>query len=433
MENIIDKAKCKNCLKYENGFCKEKNIVVGEGENCSVWDENLVKTEGDPEKLNRVYYKIIEVLKNYCDLKPEYYPIISLWIIGTYTHNSFPTYPYLFFNAMRGSGKSRILNLISKLSYNGKLVSNMTESVLFRTAKGRTLCIDEFEEVGNKEKAALRELLNSAYKKGMSVERAIKVRGKDKEKYEVESFDVYCPIVMANINGVEDVLSDRCITIILEKSTNRQVTRLIELFDQDPLILDIKSDLVYDSVVYEGSGNINRWNTYIKNNVLLGETYTSYTTNNTYTNLHTYIKPVEKIDEDSLFFNKVLQTNLEGRNLELFFPLLFLAEKCKVLDEFIPIAEEMVKGKKQEDFVESRDVAFLHFLSERKSEGLFTPLRNLVREFSETEEQEDWVTAEWVGRALRRLGLIVQKKRVAAGMEVIINYDKAREKVIMFK
>jgi len=35
----------------------------------------------------------------------------------------------------------------------------------------------------------------------------------------IEEFAVYCPIAMANIRGMENVLGDRCISLILEKSS----------------------------------------------------------------------------------------------------------------------------------------------------------------------------------------------------------------------
>jgi len=73
-------------------------------------------------------------------------------------HSQFMTFPILFINAMRGSGKSRFLNLSSNLANQGIYVhSNLTEAVAFRT-KG-SLFIDEFESLGSKEKQTLRELL----------------------------------------------------------------------------------------------------------------------------------------------------------------------------------------------------------------------------------------------------------------------------------
>ena len=141
--------------------------------------DSMMTEEEELLTLKLIYERIIIVLKRYCDLKDEYYSLIALWIMGTYCHKEFPTFPYLFFNAMKGSGKSRLLKLIIHLSNNGRLINNMSEAVLFRTASMRTFGIDEFEHVGNKEKASLRELLNSAYKKGTVVERAVKIKTKE--------------------------------------------------------------------------------------------------------------------------------------------------------------------------------------------------------------------------------------------------------------
>jgi hypothetical protein len=393
-----------------------------------------VKTQIPPDKLKEIYNRIIKVLKTYCELKKEYYNIIALWIMGTYSHDDFLTYPYLFFNAMRGSGKTRILNLISKMAYNGKLVSNMSEAVLFRTAKNRTICIDEFEEVGSKDKAALRELLNSAYKKGMSVERIIKSKQFGQECYNVESFDLYCPIAMANIWGAEDVLSDRCITLVLERSQNRSVTRLMELFDKNEDISFIKKEIGVGSVAPDGSAEYHNFNSLViskSSEMSLNISDTTDTTHTTHTTNTTDTQPTT-IQTPS-FLDKIVETSLEGRDLELFFPLFIIAQHCGVLDETIKVAEEIVKSKREEDLTESRDVSFLNYIAQREESGLFIPLRKIVNEFKDIEEGEDWVTPEWVGRSLKRLGLITEKKRVRQGREIIINVGKAKEKVKIFK
>jgi len=78
------------------------------------------------------------------------------------------------FHGPPGSGKTRTSHLISKLMRKGKLQVNMTEAVLFRTAEQCGFCIDEIERIGSKDKAPLRELLNTAYKKGMHIERSKK-------------------------------------------------------------------------------------------------------------------------------------------------------------------------------------------------------------------------------------------------------------------
>ncbi len=124
-------------------------------------------------------------------------------------------FPYLFFNAMRGSGKSKTLRLVCKLSNDGNVMASPTEATLFRTFG--TLGIDEFEGVANKDKGSVRELLNGAYKKGILIQRMKKTKGIAGEDYVVENFEVFRPIIMANIWGMEEVLGDRCLTLILEK------------------------------------------------------------------------------------------------------------------------------------------------------------------------------------------------------------------------
>ena len=179
-----------------------------------------IKKENFKKLIHSTYDKIVEILREYVDMREDYYTIVALWIIGTYFHKQFSTYPYLFFNAMKGSGKTRILNLISNLAWNGKHLISLSEAVLFRTASESTFCIDEFERIGGKDKQALRELLNAGYKKGMGVERSRKITYQNQkfggEKYKIEKYELYCPIAMANIWGMEEVLADRCIILTLE-------------------------------------------------------------------------------------------------------------------------------------------------------------------------------------------------------------------------
>ncbi|KKK86046.1 hypothetical protein LCGC14_2767140, partial [marine sediment metagenome] len=174
-------------------------------------ESDVAKQKEDiKEKLKEYYYTIKDFLKQYCDMKDEYYVIIPLWILGTYFQSHFPSYPYLYFNAMKSSGKTRTMGLIISLSKEGQMLNSLTEAVLFRTTG--TLGIDEFEGVERKGKEGLRELLNSAYKKGVSVKRVKKIKSDKGEEQVIEEFDVYRPIVMANIWGMENVLEDRCIS-----------------------------------------------------------------------------------------------------------------------------------------------------------------------------------------------------------------------------
>ncbi len=383
-------------------------------------------------KLRENYDLINELLKEFLDMREDYPPLLAIWVIGTYIHKEFESYPYLFINAMRGSGKSRLLKLIAAISHNGEVLASLKEAVLFRTAKDRTFCIDEFEGLNRKEKGDLRELLNAAYKKGVSVQRMKKMKSPEGEEQVVEEFNVYCPIALANIWGMEEVLGDRCISLVLEKSAKDVITKLIENFESHPLVQKIYTNFQCSlcSVVTVGE-HIKEWNNYIK-----GKYITTLTTYNTYTTLTT-LTTQEDINRYS-FFNKIDETGIQGRNLELFFPLFIIAKEIgdEVLEQILTISKTIIHERKMEEVTESRDVLVFEFVGNSKYEN-YESIRVLTNHFKEFLQDDDedhkWLNSKWFGRALKRLVLVKDKKRVARGVEVILNVQKAQNKIKMFK
>ena len=302
-------------------FDKETTAYVGEKLRENQPFEDLIKEnyksvekkeeeEKQKELLKEIYLNLIDILKRYVDVPEESYSLIALWIIGTYLHKEFPSYPFLFFNAMKGSGKTRLLKLTTYLSKDGQLLNSLTEAVLFRTSGA--LGIDEFEGISRKGGENLRELLNSAYKKGTKVKRMRKKKSADGEEQVVEEFDVYRPIILANIWGMESVLGDRCINLILERSTNDKITKTMELFEYDDLIQNTKKLLNQCSLwsVVTPTNVYQEWNTYI---------YTHYTTSYTTYNNINYI---EKSSTLTTLFDSINKSEINGRHLELAMPLL---------------------------------------------------------------------------------------------------------------
>ncbi len=124
------------------------------------------------------YEKIMEVIGRYMDMPEEYIRLVAIWILGTYVHETFNTFPYLFINAMRGSGKTRLLKIIACLSRGGnnQIQTGISEAVFFRTPKHKTLILDECEGIGSKDQQRLREYMNASYKRGSTVPRTKKVK-----------------------------------------------------------------------------------------------------------------------------------------------------------------------------------------------------------------------------------------------------------------
>lgn len=431
-------------VKNQPSYEKETNALFLSEEDFKGLADPLYEVGGNKskfeEKIKDSYYLVNEILKSYCDLPEQYYHLITLWIIGTYFQDEFPTYPYLFLNAMKGSGKSRLLRLITYLSKDGCMLNSITEAVLFRT-KG-TLGIDEFEGITRKGSEALKELLNSAYKKGILVKRMKKKKTNSGEEMVVEEFDVYRPIVLANINGVDDVLGDRCLTIILDKSNNPKFTKKIEVFDYDTKIKLLKKFPFEEcrKCRVDASGNIYmEWNDFITNhyNIDTIDTHTykdTIDTNNT--SLLEYAKvPLEMEVQKNSLFSRLDKIGINGRDLEISFPLFMISSWFgnDNLSKTIEVIKEMLEEKRKEDAIESLDVSLIDFASQQL-EGKYLPLKDLMGQFRGfTQLTDEWLNERWLAKALMRLNLIKDKIRKNYGRIILLDVTKAQEKIRMFR
>ena len=384
--------------------------------------------------LGKSYEDIIEVLKEYTDLKEDYYSMIAVWIIGTYFHDSFSTYPFLFLNAMRGSGKTRTLKLIMSMAQRGEILTNVTEAVLFRYPKGNSLGIDEFEGLMRKGNEAIRELLNASYKKGNKVRRMKQKKTPEGTEQVVEEFEPYKPICLANIWGMEEVLGDRCITLILEKSSKPDIMRILEDFDTKPQIkiirMALSEVLVSLCSYFSVEGYIKAWNKYVK------QKYTTLYTQTTLTTHTTQTTPDNLLE----MFNKIDEIGINGRNLELFFPMMLIAKMIgeDVFKCILGVANTLNKEKRKEEMMESKDVSLIDYVSQLEQTINYRSIRHITIGFRDfigrVDDQDDkWLNEKWVGRALKRLELIIDKRRVAHGNEVTLNIDKAKQKIMGFK
>jgi len=58
---------------------------------------------------------------------------------------------------------------------------------------------------------------------------------------------------------------------------------------------------------------------------------------------------------------------------------------------------------------------------------------NKYLEFTQKENKDDEINSKWMGRALKRLKLIKEKKRLAGGVQIKLDIPKAQEKIKQFK
>lgn len=124
--------------------------------------------------------------------------MIALWVMGTYVFRLFPAYPYLHINAPKNSGKTTLLDLIVKCSFNGVMASRITSASLIQTVSDTlcTLCLDEFEQqTSGQNNSAHMQVLNSGYKRGGNYRR---LRGSN-----TDAMDLYSPKVYASVDEIK--------------------------------------------------------------------------------------------------------------------------------------------------------------------------------------------------------------------------------------
>ena len=211
-----------NEIVKEFGLFYKNNLLQGR----NFWSNRSIRTYlkgmGNPPPKESLFYFIRNnIILKYMDLFDERQAdLVACWIIGTYCYELFQTYGYLYFYAFKGSGKTKFMDIVTNLGFNGEKASNITESAFFRTiesGKG-TLCFDEYEKERNNNsdrQQMINQILNTGYKKGGCVKRTDKVDGRQI----VQSFDVYSPKCIANVSDLHHVTKTRCIIIKMMKTS----------------------------------------------------------------------------------------------------------------------------------------------------------------------------------------------------------------------
>ena len=172
------------------------------------------------------------------------YLIFGLYTMLSYVYPVFDAVPYLHLTGLPGSGKTHAARILAALSFNGHIEVDPTEASLFRTIEStRGLVVLDDQETGVTNRSHSQNpfmtILKVGYKRGGQVTR-MERRGND---FTPLTFDVYCPKIITNVFGLEDILADRTIPILmralppnLDRSINTSPLRSSE---SQPLVDDL--------------------------------------------------------------------------------------------------------------------------------------------------------------------------------------------------
>jgi hypothetical protein len=406
----------------------KKELLLANEETLRGRGWNLAFT---PVKVKATWKKVIEYLKGNCILDPlqlfsqiltEYkdyiefpdereYVLHTLWDMGTYFHVLFNSYPYLYVGGIKRSGKSKVLTMHSILAFNAFFSNNMSTPSIYRliqNAKG-TLLIDETEKLSNPDRALeFRSIILSGYKKGAVVYRIEKTK---KETLVPEAFEIYGPKALGNIQGLEDVLEDRCIVTIMKRGKNRKITDR-EVNVQSEHWSELKHGLHLLFLTF--------WKEVM-------EIYRKISEFSELNELVNFLGRTQK--------NEKLQY-LTARELELWKPIFTMAkfldnyaEKNKGVSNSSPsspnslsslvldLALDKAEQKQTENVTETGELILAQVLLSLIKEDNYYRVKDIREEMAKQfDEEQKWLTTRWVGNALRRLGF-TEKRRVGTGYE----------------
>jgi len=350
------------------------------------WDpadlERFCKDGTSPTFVEFLSYVRSELLGQIEFARPEIASLVSCWIAGTYFYPLFTAYPRLNVTGRKGSGKSKLLQVISATAFNGLHMVAPTGATLFRLIEPLrpTLCLDEMERLDKGELGTIGSILNAGYKAGISVPRTEEIRG----QRTVQDYDTYAPIALAGIQGVNLVLADRAITIVMQRGCDK--TRLnAEIDESDPAFAAIRAmgyrlALTDAPVVVCGLNAV-------------------------------------RTQQDTFMI-------LEGRPLELFRPLIALALLAKAEGDESFLADLSVLVR--EDSREVLDPEAMRVFVELEKRLQAAPSITVFPKDLTGATDDSWSTPEQVGRLLQALGFRPGKRK-SAGQPYTITREQFRE------
>ena len=328
----------------------------------------------------RVHAAIEKIYFKYSEMKEEmWYSVLPLWVIGTYLYYIFETYPYLAFEGLKNTGKSKTTRITTRMSFNGIFSVNASEATLYREIEALrpTFGIDEAEVLKDPEKSrSIRVILNAGHFKGASVLRQEKTR---KEDFYTRHYSVYSPKVIANTRGLEDTLESRTIKIVMLRAKTEK-----------GLLLDTETS--------------ENWN---------------YIRHLCYTFALCFFKEIRQI-----YLNDPEVKISSNRYNDLWSPLLAIARFIFLnysQDRFKAIKDFALKqiGQAQEDGLDDRTSALLMALRDLTKDIDITvsssqDIKKAIAAYLKDEEAAT-INTKWIGWKLKNFGLNKDKQRISKG------------------
>ena len=189
--------------------------------------EPFIRGESPPVPVAAVFSMIEHAFEEFIYFRDRGdYILCALYVVLSYVYRQFDSIPYLHFHGPKGSGKTTCGRLFEALGFNGQMTTSCSAASLFRNIDQSSplFVLDETESMASRRGSAedpRSDLLKGGYQRG-----AVVTRQNPSNIAKTDSFDIYCPKVICNITGLDDVLSDRSIAVYTTSAPEKEARAL---------------------------------------------------------------------------------------------------------------------------------------------------------------------------------------------------------------
>lgn len=205
---------------------------------------NYVK--GKTVKANELFENLKNLFKRFVVLKDEFLDVIVSYIMMTYIYILFQVIPYIWLNGEKGTGKSTIMKIMSKLCFNPLFCSNVNPANIFRQIDndGSTIILDEFEKMYGEDKQEIIKILNQGFNIDGVVPRCVG------QNNQIKKFRSFSPKIMGGISNIDDVLFERVIKYTTQRIKNISVPKFRENEETRQILNNLVNDLYIFGFLY---------------------------------------------------------------------------------------------------------------------------------------------------------------------------------------
>jgi hypothetical protein len=228
-------------VRYEDHFERPNELLLPYPATSHLISKKVVlfpSEDLDYGTTGELVGKVQRFIHAYLDISPFFEKAATYYVLLTWVYDRFNELPYLRALGDYGSGKSRLLKVIGSVCYKPMFTGGATTtSPIFRIIdmfRG-TLILDEADLRFSDTTADFIKILNSGYQKGSPV-----LRSEGKGVFEVRSYDVFCPKIVASRRHFADqALESRFLIEEMDKKQLREdiPINLPDSFDAEALEL----------------------------------------------------------------------------------------------------------------------------------------------------------------------------------------------------